>query len=304
MRVSLIMPTFNRAYCIERAIRSVEAQTFQDWELIIVDDGSTDGTENVVAPFRSSIGDRLDYVQVPNGGGSAARNTGIFRASGEYIGFLDSDDYFYPEKLAVQMAMFHRFPEAAMCFSNWSTFYDGGEPGLSHHSMPATFRGRIYPSLLTVARNCIVTPSVVLRRDALFNSGFFDTSMAICEDIDLWRRVCRQGDAIKVDTPLLGVHLRKSDTFAYRDSLEGRLRLYEKAHLEDQNLPMDFFGFLFSEIFRTYAELADYRRDRPQADALWRAESLVCSLGNEPRWLDLVAICREAIAACEERVAA
>lgn len=296
MHVSIVMPTFNRAYCIERAVRSVVAQTWQDWELLIVDDGSTDKTEELCQKFKAEIGDRFDYVKVPNGGASNARNVGIFRSSGQYIGFLDSDDYFYPEKLAMQISMMRRFDDVSFSFANWSTFFDGGEFGVSHHSMPATFSGNIYPSLLTVARNCIVTPSILVKRDALFQSGCFDTSMHICEDIDLWRRIARKGRALKIDTPLLGVHLRKSTDFPYLSSLEGRLRLYEKAWLEDPDLPRDFLVFLFVEILRCYAEVAEYRKEPEKAAPLRRALAAVEDNAASHTFPSLEAVMRRAIA--------
>jgi len=289
------MPTFNRAYCIERAVQSVVAQTWQDWELLIVDDGSTDKTEELCQKFKAKIGDRFDYVKVPNAGASNARNVGIYRSSGQFVAFLDSDDYFYPEKLAVQLSMMRRFDDVAFSFANWSTFYDGGELGLSQHMMPATFSGNIYPSLLTVARNCIVTPSVLVKRDALFQSGCFDTTMHICEDIDLWRRIARKGKALKIDTPLLGVHLRRSNDFPYLSSLEGRLRLYEKAWLEDPELSREFLVFLFAEILRCYADVAEHRKEPDKAVPLRRALAAVEDTGTSHSFPSLEAIMRQAI---------
>lgn len=295
MHVSIVMPTFNRDYCIERAVRSVVAQTWQDWELLIVDDGSTDKTEELCQKFKAEIGDRFDYVKVANAGASNARNVGIFRSSGQLVAFLDSDDYFYPEKLAVQISTMRRFEDVAFSFANWSTFYDGGEPGLSQHTMPATFSGNIYPSLLTVARNCIVTPSILVKRDALFQSGCFDTTMHICEDIDLWRRIARKGRALKIDTPLLGVHLRRSNEFPYLSSLEGRLRLYEKAWLEDPGLPREFLVFLFAEILRCYAEVAEHRQELDKAAPLRLALAAVEDGVTSHTFSSLEAIMRQAI---------
>jgi glycosyltransferase involved in cell wall biosynthesis len=102
--ISVIIPTYNRAHLVGRAIRSVLAQTFQDWELIVVDDGSSDNTEEVVCSFQDP---RICYISHEvNRGGSAARNTGIKVARGEYVSFLDSDDEWLPEKLEKQLACF------------------------------------------------------------------------------------------------------------------------------------------------------------------------------------------------------
>lgn len=271
MHVTVVLPTHNRAYCLERAVRSVERQTFADWELMVVDDGSTDNTEELCARLKREIGVRFDYVKVTNGGVSQARNVGVFRSAGDFIAFLDSDDYFEPEKLGLQVSMMQRFEDVGLCFTNWSTFYDHGELGDTHQLMPAPFTGAIYPSLLAIARNYIVTPSVMVRRDAIMRTGMFDTGMAICEDIDLWRRVTRRSRALRLDAPLVGVHIRRGGAFPYLSALRGRLRLYEKAHQEDPDLPADLFPFLFTEMFRIYGEVAQNRGDKMHADVLMRA---------------------------------
>ena len=105
---------------IGRAIKSVARQTFADWELIVVDDGSTDETAEVVACHRQQIGERLVYVVRPQGGGSAARNDGIDRARGEFVAFLDSDDEWLPPKLARQLELFDAEPALGFVYSDYS----------------------------------------------------------------------------------------------------------------------------------------------------------------------------------------
>jgi len=296
MHVTVVMPTYNRAYCLERAVRSVERQTFADWELLVVDDGSTDGTEELCAKLKSEIGVRFDYVKIPNGGASNARNIGVFRSAGDFIAFLDSDDVYEPEKLGIQVAMMSRFDDVALSFTNWSTFYDNDEPGDKHQLMPAPFTGNIYPSLLTISRNFIVTPSVMVRRDAIMSTGMFDTSMAICEDIDLWRRISRRSRALRIDAPLVGVHIRRGGPFPYLSSLRGRLRLYEKSHAEDRDLPDSLFAFLFAEMFRVFAEVAQIRGDRHQHDVLTAA---LRKCERESAFEQFQRICESAIASIE-----
>ena len=110
--VSVVIPAFNRARKVVRAITSVLSQTFTDVEIIVVDDGSTDETKKAVKQF----GDFLTYVAHPsNRGVSAARNTGIKKSNGQLIAFLDSDDHWLPEKLAVQVCFFDEHPEAVVC---------------------------------------------------------------------------------------------------------------------------------------------------------------------------------------------
>lgn len=301
MHVAVVMPTYNRAYCLERAVRSVQRQTFQDWELLIVDDGSTDDTEQLCARLKREIGFRLDYVKVANAGASNARNVGVCRSAGDLIAFLDSDDVFYPEKLAIQANMMRRFEDAALCFTNWSTFYDDDEPGAPHQLMPAPFTGNIYPSLLTIARNFIVTPSVVVRREAIMRTGLFDTGMIVCEDIDLWRRVARRGRALQIATPLVGVHIRRDGAFDYLTALRGRQRLYEKAHQEDPSLPEELFPFLFAEMFRCYGEVAHHRGDRHEAHTLAAAQRKAATADD---FCSLARLCTETVLAIEMKAAA
>ena len=118
--VSVVLPTFHRAGLLPRAVRSVVGQTFGSWEVIIVDDGSTDETADVVAGLRTEVGDRLVFVQQSHAGASVARNTGIERARGRFVAFLDSDDEFLPDKLKRQVAMFERRPDLGLVFSDMS----------------------------------------------------------------------------------------------------------------------------------------------------------------------------------------
>lgn len=118
--VSIILPTFNRAHTIRRAIISVMNQTIRDWELVVVDDGSTDETESVVRSIAADGAGRLVYVKQDNAGASTARNTGIDHARGEFVAFLDSDDEFAPTKLGRQLELFSLQPDLGCVYSDFS----------------------------------------------------------------------------------------------------------------------------------------------------------------------------------------
>ncbi len=179
--VSVIIPTYNRARMLQKAVDSVLNQAFKDFELIVIDDGSTDETLKILKDYQ----DRLKSVTIPHGGVSAARNRGIEEAGGDFIAFLDSDDYWLPEKLAVQTDFFRRNPEARICQTD-ETWYRHGKrvnPGKRHQKSSGDI---FYQSL----RLCLVSPSTVMIRRDLFNDvGLFDESLPACEDYDLWLRI-------------------------------------------------------------------------------------------------------------------
>jgi glycosyltransferase involved in cell wall biosynthesis len=184
-RVNVIIPTFNRAKRLIRAISSVLDQTFTDFEIIVVDDGSTDGTNLALNRF----GERILYeAHTQNRGVSAARNTGIGRACAPLIAFLDSDDYWLPEKLAVQVEYFDRHPCTMVSQTDEIWIRNGRRVNpRKRHQKPS---GDIFkPSL----RLCLVSPSaVMLRRSILDEVGLFDEDLPACEDYDLWLRIsCR-----------------------------------------------------------------------------------------------------------------
>lgn len=183
--VSVVIPTFNRAQKVVRAISSVLSQTFTDVEIIVVDDGSTDGTKKEVEQFD----DLVTYVaHSSNLGVSAARNTGIKRSGAPLIAFLDSDDHWLPEKLAVQVCFFDEHPEAVACQTEELWIRNGRRVNpMKKHLKPS---GDIFePSL----KLCLVSPSaVMLKRSLLDEVGFFDEDLPVCEDYDLWLRIsCR-----------------------------------------------------------------------------------------------------------------
>jgi glycosyltransferase involved in cell wall biosynthesis len=194
--VSVIIPTFNRAEKVIRAISSVLSQDFSDCEIIVVDDGSMDGTKHALAKFRSKI----KYIyHSSNMGVSAARNTGIEKSTAEFISFLDSDDYWLPEKLAEQIAFFKRNPKVLVCQTEEIWIRNGRRVNpQKKHLKPS---GDIFvPSL----KLCLVSPSaVMLKRSVLKQAGLFDESLPACEDYDLWLRISCRYPVCLIKRPLV-----------------------------------------------------------------------------------------------------
>ena len=183
--VSVIIPTFNRKQEVIRAVSSILSQSFTDFEIIVVDDGSSDGTKTSLDQFR----DRITYIaHTTNRGVSAARNTGIKQARDPFIAFLDSDDYWLAEKLAVQMDFFNHHPQALICQTDEIWIRNGRRVNPKKRHLKPT--GDIFNPCLKL---CLVSPSAVMLKRSLFDEvGLFDEDLPACEDYDLWLRIsCR-----------------------------------------------------------------------------------------------------------------
>lgn len=179
--VSVIIPTHNRWPMIGEAVESVLAQSFQDFELIVVDDGSSDGSaENI-----KGLGRDIRIIVQSRCGVSAARNCGASVARGRYLAFLDSDDLWLAEKLAVQTAFMMEHPEMQICQTEeiWLRHGKRVNPKAKHRK-PS---GDIFRASLEL---CLVSPSAVMMTKKLFDEkGGFDESFPVCEDYDLWLRI-------------------------------------------------------------------------------------------------------------------
>ena len=185
--VSVIIPTYNRAHLIGRAIRSVLNQTYQDFEIIVVDDGSTDNTEEVVKGFNDG---RIRYIRHDeNRGGAAARNTGIRAAKGEYIAFQDDDDEWLPGKLEKQIkALEGAPPEVGVVYTDFRRFDERSTNELKPTKVMQV-SGDIHGDLLE--DNFIGTPTVLVRRGCFDKVGMFDEELPRFQDWELWIRISK-----------------------------------------------------------------------------------------------------------------
>ncbi len=179
--VSVIIPVFNRAWCLEKTLQSVLDQTFKNFKLIVVDDGSTDGTVALLQQFPQVQVHRWE----DNRGVSAARNRGIEMARGEWICFLDSDDQWVANKLQVQVDWMQAHPECPACYTDEIWIRNGVRvnPKNKHRK----YSGDIFRHCLPL---CIISPSSIMMRASVLEAiGVFDTDLVACEDYDLWLRL-------------------------------------------------------------------------------------------------------------------
>lgn len=200
--VSVIIPTYNRAHLLGRAIRSVLAQTYQDFELIVVDDGSSDNTGEVVATF---VDPRIHYLRhEENRGAAAARNTGIKASRGEYVAFLDSDCEWLPEKLEKQMEVFGKVSSrVGVVYTDlWSVNQDGHRK-YWHSSRVMPEDGIIYDHLIGSQLASISMPSVVIKRECLAKVGLFDETFPRLIDRDLYIQLSKHFYFYHIAEPLL-----------------------------------------------------------------------------------------------------
>ena len=210
--ISVIIPTYNRAWAIKEAIDSVLAQEYNRFEIIVVDDGSTDDTQHILEAYTKDI----TIIHQRNKGVSAARNRGVDFASGQWIAFLDSDDLWLPGKLAVQLEFFNARPDALICQTEEIWIRNGVRvnPG-KRHQKPS---GMIFEPSLEL---CLVSPSAVMIRRELFGEvGLFDESLPACEDYDLWLRVSCSYPVHLIDTPLIIKHGGHADQLSRSPGLD------------------------------------------------------------------------------------
>lgn len=275
--VSAIVPTFNRADLIAETLESIVNQTFDDWECIVVDDGSTDGTRSIVEEF--VIRDpRFRYVWQENSSAANARNRGIRIAAGEYIAFLDSDDLICPDKLEWQVATLQRDSEAVLVYGDTFHFRNGNlaDGYLYLERVANKPQGWAFESLLT----CSSIYAPLVRTACLRQLGGFDTTLASAEDWDMWLRLSKCGKILY--EPRLSLYYRLHDgnktNQVYRNYCCA-WRVAQK-HLPDLPLSQRFRAWLkirktfrngYREKLYLEAKALGDRGDLEQAGKVWKA---------------------------------
>jgi glycosyltransferase involved in cell wall biosynthesis len=195
-RVSIVIPTYNRSAIVRRAIDSALAQTFEDLEILVVDDGSTDDTRAALAGYP----ERVRYIRQENGGPAAARNHGMRLARGEYIGFLDSDDAYLPRNVEAHLRRFEERPEAGLVYCGIEILDKNGKRIKDVLPGPGD-RGLVLERLIRY--NFITSSTVLMRRAAMEFAGEMSTSLWFAEDWYYWLRVASRFPIEFVDEVLV-----------------------------------------------------------------------------------------------------
>lgn len=233
-KVSVIIPTYNRASLLRDAIDSVLHQTFTDLELVVVDDGSTDNTEEVLCSITDP---RVRYFKQPNRGVSAARNAGIQATTSEFVAFLDSDDLFLPERISIQMTVIDHDPDVGLVYCLFYSTKNGG---------PKKLQGKCYPSDLRLLAEGANIPfsTILMQRSWLEQLGGFDEKLVMAEDRELIFRLFMAGCRMTcVPQPLVIIRWQKiglsRDIHRYTDS--DSMAYLEKI-FNDPRLPSDLLA--------------------------------------------------------------
>jgi hypothetical protein len=220
--VSVIIHTFNNEEFIAETVESVLRQTYNDYEIIVVDDGSEDGTRDALLPYMQKI--RYHYKE--NGGIASAKNAGISLSNAEFIAFLDHDDLWVPDKLKIQMEHFNSNPQVGLVYAKYTSFRDGKELRTKPEK---GYSGWIFKELLS--KSFIQTSTVAVKKECLNAVGPYDESFTLGDEYDMFLRVAKRFQCGFVDKEL--TKYRVHDRNASKDDLlfdKENLRVFKKVY--------------------------------------------------------------------------
>ncbi len=197
--VSVIIPAYNSERYVVEAVQSVFTQTCKDYEVIIIDDGSSDQTVERIRPY--AMLSNFSIIEQANSGPSKARNRGIKAARGKYCAFLDSDDIMMPERLALQVTKMEEKPEVGMVYCDLMTFNDRGMVHSTKKIFIKPYSGAVLEKL--VLDNFITTSTVMARKECFEKVGFFDETIRHSEDYKMWLNIAKEYEIEYLDIPLV-----------------------------------------------------------------------------------------------------
>lgn len=251
--VSIIIPTYNRASCIEQAIRSALKQTFRDFELIIADDGSTDGTEQAVTRLGEPA---VRFVRKANGGCSSARNFGVANANGKYVAFLDSDDEWDPRWLETTVAMMEADPGVGAVYGSLARVgSDGSDRGVFDLTLGGQHREATVPYVLSQASG-LLGSNIIARRAIVQKIGGWDETFPTSGDFEFGLRLAVDTRVGLVSAPMIRL-IETAGSLSKKVNSGNRLRVLEKFTREHPAMAAKFGPIIRSsraQILRSYGE--------------------------------------------------
>ena len=211
--ISVVIPLYNKEKAIRATLESVIAQTYTDYEVIVVDDGSTDSSVEVVQSVMAQS-NKIRLIQKPNGGVFSARNCGIIESKGYYIALLDGDDLWKPTFLEELVILIHDFPKARMWGVN-TAFLRNGKYYKWQQGLDSGFRGYVENYFGTLHNDLFCSSSVVIRKDVFDNVGYFDERISASEDLDMWYRIILKYPVVFYDKVLVCYNLDAENRAAH-----------------------------------------------------------------------------------------
>ena len=249
--ISVVIPLYNKESCIRKTIDSILSQSFRDFEIVIVDDGSSDGSAKIVSSIPD---DRIRLITKVNGGPSSARNRGIEEAKGDYVAFIDADDIWSPDYLKEMVDLMADFPDAVIWGFNYSMIQDGQVK----NSTVEEYRGYVserwdyFPFFFSSSSTCC-------RRSTLIELGGFDERMVYGEDIDMWFRLLLRGEGV-LDTRVLAFYNKDGEDSLtqHRMPLEKHLPFFIDKYAQARKSNPCFRRFFDEQmVYRLYPYLFD-----------------------------------------------
>ncbi len=269
-RISVIIPVYNGVKYVAEALQSVFGQTYKDYEIIVADDGSTDGSLEVLKPFS----DRITILALPHRGVSATRNSAIAQSHGELIALLDSDDIWEPTKLRTQVAYMDQHPEFALTYT-YSVNFTGQDEGSVSLPRKMDFEGHIFRDLFT--KGCFTNSTIIMRRSAFDAVGGYDETFKAAEDYELNMRMSRAFQIGRVPDVLLRRRIHPDSFYSsgYDSQYLYTLPVYEKLLSDpvvcqeigiDKNEYLSSFilRFVFKALYDGYPDLSNQKLEALQ----------------------------------------
>ena len=245
-KISIIIPTHNRSNYILECVNSILDQDYRNYQIIVIDNDSSDDTQKVLAPLIQDK--KIFFYYQQKRGPAAPRNMGVYKSAGALIALLDSDDIFYPGKLKKQADYMDRHPSAMILHSDFNKFDDfGNNLGIRRTSF---FSGHIYPKILLYWEILMATSCVIVRAELFNEIGLFDENLAAAEDLDLWARIARKYPIHHIPEILAGVRVHPQNLSQDKSKMvEHHLIYLHKAAKEDTNLGKSFEKQMYSRLF-------------------------------------------------------